>query len=59
MQWLQDQNKSNVDCLDNVRHEASRHFRARSRIISKLKLMNLKLTVIKNALALYRGISDL
>ena len=27
MQWLQDQNQSNVDSLNNVRREASRHFR--------------------------------
>jgi hypothetical protein len=26
MQWLQDPNQSNVDNLNNVRHEASRHF---------------------------------
>ena len=27
MQWLQNPNQSNVDNLNNVRHEASRHFR--------------------------------
>jgi hypothetical protein len=27
MQWLQDPNQSNVDNLNNVRREASRHFR--------------------------------
>jgi len=27
MQWLQDPNQSNADNLNNVRHEASRHFR--------------------------------
>ena len=27
MQWLQDPNQSNVDYLNNVRHEASKHFR--------------------------------
>ena len=26
MQWVQDTNKSNVDNLNKVRHEASRHF---------------------------------
>jgi hypothetical protein len=25
MQWLQDLNQSNIDNLNNVRHEASRH----------------------------------
>ena len=29
MQWLQDPNQSNADNLNNVRHEASRHFRER------------------------------
>jgi len=27
VQWLQDQTQSNVDNLNNVRYEASRHFR--------------------------------
>jgi len=27
MQWLQDPNQSNIDNLNNVRREASRHFR--------------------------------
>jgi hypothetical protein len=27
IQWLQNPNQSNGDNLDNVRHEASRHFR--------------------------------
>jgi hypothetical protein len=27
MQWLQDPNQSNVDNSNNVRREASRHFR--------------------------------
>jgi hypothetical protein len=27
MQWLQDPNKSNVDNLNSVRRETSRHFR--------------------------------
>ena len=29
MQWLQDPNQSNVDNLNNVRHEASRHFKTK------------------------------
>jgi hypothetical protein len=29
MQWLQDPNQSNVDNLNNVIHEASRHFRGK------------------------------
>ena len=31
MQWLQDPNKSNVDNLNNVKREASRHFWNRRR----------------------------
>jgi dsDNA-specific endonuclease/ATPase MutS2 len=29
MQWLQHPNQSNADNLNNVRHEASRHFRTK------------------------------
>jgi len=42
MQWLQDPNKSNVENLNNVRHEAGWCFRNKKKII---KLLNLKLTV--------------
>ena len=41
MQWLQDPSQSNVDDLNNVRREVSRHFRNKK----ELKLRNLKLTV--------------
>jgi hypothetical protein len=33
MQWLQNPNQSNVDNLNNVRHEASRHCRKKRRNI--------------------------
>jgi hypothetical protein len=33
MQWFQDPNQSNVDNLNNVRREASRHFRKKGRDI--------------------------
>ena len=33
MQWLHDPNQSNADNLNNVRHEASRHFRTKQRNI--------------------------
>ena len=46
MQWLQDSNQSNVGNPNNVRHEASRHFRNKNKeYIRKIKLMNVKLTV--------------
>ena len=31
MQWLQDPNQSNVDNLNNVKCEASRHFRGKKK----------------------------
>jgi len=34
MQWLQDPNQSNVDNLNNVRREASIHFRNKKKEIS-------------------------
>ena len=43
MQWLHDPNQSTAGNLNNVRHEASRHFRKKIRNILQLKLMNLKL----------------
>jgi len=59
MQRLQDQNQSNVDNLNNVRREASRHFRIKKKEYLKAKLeeleTNSKIKIIK---ALYRGISD-
>ena len=37
MQWLQDSNQSTVDNLNNVRHEASRHFRNKKKENPKAK----------------------
>ena len=45
MQWIQDPSQSNVDNLNNLRRNASRHFRKKRRQICKPKLRNLKLTV--------------
>jgi len=46
MQWVQDPSQSNVDNLNNVRGEVSRHFREKKRrYIWEPKLRNLKLTV--------------
>jgi hypothetical protein len=44
MQGLQDPNQSNVDSLNSVRREASRHYRNKKKEYLKIKLMNLKLT---------------
>ena len=38
MQWLQDPSQSNVDSLNNVRREASRHFRNKKKKYLKSKM---------------------
>ena len=38
MQWLQDPNQSNVDSLNNVSSEASRHFRNKKKECLKAKI---------------------
>ena len=38
MQWLQDPNQSNVDNLNNVRCEASRHFKNKKKEYLKPKI---------------------
>ena len=45
MHWIQDPSQSNVDNMNNVRRNASRHFRNKKKAYLKLKLRNLKLTV--------------
>jgi hypothetical protein len=39
MQWLQDPNQSNVDNLNNVKHEASRYFKNKKENIGKLEVI--------------------
>ena len=59
MQWLQDPNKSNVGNLNNVRCEASRHFRNKTKEYLKAKIDELETNnKIKNIRDLYRGIND-
>jgi dsDNA-specific endonuclease/ATPase MutS2 len=59
MQWLQDPNDSNVVNLNNVRHEASRHFSKIKKEYLKAKIDELEInSKIKNIRDLYRGISD-
>jgi hypothetical protein len=38
LQWLQDPSKINGDNLNNIRHEASRHFRNKKRECLKDKI---------------------
>jgi len=57
--WLQDPNQSNVVNLNNVRHEASRHFRNKKKAYLKAESDQLETnSKIKNIRRLYRGISD-
>jgi len=59
MQWLQDPNQSNVYNLNNVKHEASRHFRNKMKEYLKAKIDELETnSKIKNIRDLYRHIID-
>ena len=59
MQWVQDPIESNVDNLNNVIREATRHFRYKKKAYLKAKIeelgTNSKIKIIRN---LYRSISD-
>ena len=59
-QWLQDLYKSNIDNLNNVRREASRHFRNTNKKYLKARIEELEINSkkIKHITHLYRGISD-
>ena len=59
MQWVTDPSQRNVDNLNNVRREASRHFRNKNKAYLKAKIEDLETnSKIKNIRDLYRGISD-
>ena len=59
MQLVQDPSQRNVDTLNNVRREASRHFRNKKKAYLKAKIEDLETTSkIKNIRDLNRGISD-
>ena len=58
-QWVQDPSQRNVANLNNVRREASRHFRNKKKAYLKAEIEDLETnSKIKNIRALYRGISD-
>ena len=42
MQWVQDPTQSNVDCLNDVRREASRHFMNKKNKYLKAKIEDLE-----------------
>ena len=59
MEWVQDPSQSNVDNLNNVRHEASRHFRNKKKEYQKAKIDELGTnSKIKSIRDLYRDIHD-
>jgi uncharacterized protein (UPF0297 family) len=59
LQWLQDPSEINGDNLNNVRREASRHFRNKKREYLKDKIKELtRNSKNKNIKDLYRGINE-
>ena len=58
MQWMQDPSQSNVDTLNKVRRDASRHFRNKKKAYLKGKIEELETnSKINNIRDLYRGIN--
>jgi len=59
MRWAQDPTQSNVDNLNNVRREDSRHFKNKKKEYLKAKIKELEINCkIKNIRNMYRGISN-
>ena len=59
MQWVQDRSQRNVDNLNNVIRDASRHFRNKKKAYLKAKIEDLETnSKIKNIRSLYRDNSD-
>jgi len=59
IQWMQDPSQSNIENLNNVRRDASRHFRNKKKAYLKAKIEELETnSKIKNVRDLYRGIND-
>ena len=55
MQWIQDPSQSNVDILNNVRREVSRHFRKKTKAYLRAKIEELETnSKIQNIRDLYR-----
>jgi len=59
MQWMHDSTQSNVDILNKVRREVSRHFRDKKKayLIAKIEELETN-SKIQNISDLYRGIND-
>ena len=58
MQWIQDRSRSNVDSLNNIRRDASRHFRNKKKAYLKVKTEELETNSKIKVRDLYRGIND-
>jgi len=58
MQWAQDLNQNNVDNLNNVRREASRHFKGKKKECLKAKIYGLETNSNIKIPEICRGISD-
>ena len=59
MRWIQDPSQSNLDILNNVRLEVSRHFRDKKNTYLGAKIEKLETnSQIQNIRDLYRGIND-
>ena len=59
IQWIQDPNQSNIDILNNVRREVSRHFRNKKKAYLRAKIEELETkSETQNIRDLYRGIND-
>jgi len=59
MQWTYNPSQSNVDIMNNVRRDASRHFRNKKKEYLKAKIEELETNIkIRNIRDLYRGIND-
>ena len=60
MHWIQDPSQSNEDNLNNVRRDASRHFRKKKKAYLRAKIEELETnSKINNIRDLYRGINDM
>jgi len=59
MQWIQDPRQSNVDILNNVRREVSRHFRDKKKAYMRVEIEEIETnSKIQNIKDLYRGINE-
>ena len=59
MEWIQDPSQSNVDTLNNVRRDASTHFRNKKTVYLEAKIEKLETdSKINNIRDLYRGVND-